>query len=58
MSTGATAIAGLAEIIKLLIILYIQSRRQEGATPEQIEAELAAAKAAFAENKPELIPDV
>ena len=58
MSTGATAIAGLAEIIKLLVLVYIQSRRHEGATPEQIEAELAPAKAAFAENKPGLIPDV
>ena len=58
MAGEEMVIAGVVEILKLLIAAYIQAARQNGAPEEQIDAMLAEAKAAFAANDPANIPDV
>lgn len=59
MSMGTEiAITGGIELIKFLIILALQEARRAKMTPEQITLALAEARAEFAKNNPDLIPDV
>jgi len=52
------AITGGVELVKFLVMLALQEGKRSNMTPEQVTEALAAAKAEFDLNNPDLIPDV